>query len=217
MNWLMDYFQDKGYIVNNRPLARSIWNTLTWICQEKLGVTLDQVVGNVQEACEELAALLEQETGLENLMEDVTKIINYGNITFAEGLDKVCFIVDRDRKSFTVSQYEYVLEQCEKRGFGLYLTNPCFEFWLLMHFDDVVNLDERQLLENPLVTSERRYSEKELRKRIPGYKKSRYDARALVRNVDIAIGNEKQFCEDIKQLENTVGSNVGLLICEMRN
>lgn len=216
LNWMMEYLQDKGYIANNRPLAKSIWKTLTWICQEKLGVTLDGSVEKLQESCEKIVNLLEKETGMESLMEDVTKIINYGSVTFAEGLDKVCFVVDRDRKSFTVSQYEYVLEQCIERGFGLYLTNPCFEFWLLMHFDDVIELDKKQLMENTLVTSQRRYSEQELRKRMPGYKKSKYDAMTLVRNVDIAIGNEKQFCEDIEELEGTIGSNVGLLICEMR-
>lgn len=216
LNWLMEYLQDKGYIANNRPLAKNMWRILTWICQEKLGVSLNTVVEEMQEACEQIISMLEKETGIENLMKDVTRIINYGNITFAEGLDKVCFIVDRDRKSFTVSQYDYVLRECEKRGFGLYLTNPCFEFWLLMHFDDVHMLDKKQLLENPMVTSGRRYTENELRKRISGYRKSKYDAMELVRDIDTAIENEKRFCENIEKLESTLGSNVGMLIGEMR-
>ena len=35
------------------------------------------------------------------------------------------------------------------RNYGIYITNPCFEFWLLMHFDDVKELDPELLLENP--------------------------------------------------------------------
>lgn len=217
LNWMMDYYQEQGYITNNRPLTKSVWRTLTWICQEKLGVLLNEIVGDLQKTCEEMVFLLKQETGLGNLLEDVSKIINFGSITYAEGFDKVCFIVDRDRKSFSENQYEYVLEQCKKRKFGLYLTNPCFEFWLLMHFDDVVELDKEQLFENPMVTSERSYSEQELRKRIPGYKKSKYDAMTLVKNIDIAINNEKIFCEDIEKLKDVIGSNIGLLICEMQN
>ena len=216
LNWMMEYFQDKGYIANNRPLARSIWKTLTWICQEKLEVTLDREVENLLETCKKIISLLEKETNLENMLEDVTKIISYGNLTFAEEIDKVCFIVDRDRDSFTTNQYDYVLQQCKNRGFGLYLTNPCFEFWLLMHFEDVLMLDREQLIENPLVSSERRYSENELRKRIPGFKKSKYDANALVRKVDVAIGNAKNFCEDIEKLKCHIGSNIALLICEMQ-
>lgn len=217
LNWLMEYLQDQGNIANDPAVIKGIWVTLLWICEEKLKVSsLRQTVDNLQETCEKIITFLSQETGLEGLMVAVTEIIDHAGIIYAEGLDKICFIVDRDKESFTADQYDYVLEECQKRRFGLYLTNPCFEFWLLMHFDDVSELDQEQLLENPKITSKRRYAEQELRKRIPGYTKSEYDAMALVRNVDIAIQNEKKFCEDINGLKNTVGSNVGLLICEMR-
>lgn len=217
LNWLMEYLQDQGNIANDPAVIKGIWGTLLWICEEKLEVSsLRQTVDNLQETCEKIITFLGQETGLEGLMEAVTEIIDHAGIIYAEGLDKICFIVDRDKESFTADQYDYVLEECQKRKFGLYLTNPCFEFWLLMHFDDVSELDQEQLLENPKITSKRRYAEQELRKRIPDYTKSEYDAMALVRNVDVAIQNEKKFCEDINGLKNTVGSNVGLLICEMR-
>ena len=85
-----------------------------------------------------------------------------------------------------------------------------------MHFEDIRNLDEKLLLENPLVTSKQRYTEQELRNRLPGYEKARYDALRLVKNVDNAIKNENKYCEDLRKLENAVGSNIGLLICEMR-
>ncbi|MCM1237223.1 MAG: RloB family protein [Ruminococcus flavefaciens] len=216
LNWIMDYFQSEGILANNRTLAKYIWKTLEWICHEKLSVSLNMSTEDVQSTCERIICFLKKETNLKTLMEDVSKIIGYGNLTYAEGLDKICFIVDRDMKSFTTIQYEYVMEQCRIRNFGLYLTNPRFEFWLLMHFEDVKNLDEKQLLENPLVTSKRRYTEQELRNRLPGYEKSRYDALTLVKNIDIAIKNESRYCEDLEKLENTIGSNIGLLICEMR-
>lgn len=217
LNWIMDYFQDDGYIANNRVLAASIWKTLVWICQEKLNVTLYENVDDLKEACKAIVGCLEKEMGLENLVKDVTKIINYNDIKFEEGLDKVCFVVDRDKGSFTASQYDYVLEQCRKRGFGLYLTNPCFEFWLLLHFDDVVELDQEQLSENPLITAKHRYSEHELRKRMPGYKKSQYDAKQLVKKINNALKNEKNYCENIEKLKDYVGCNIGLLIREMKN
>ncbi len=50
----------------------------------------------------------------------------------------------------------------------------------------------------------------------PNYKKACYDAKSLVINIDKAIENEKNFCEDIEKLENRLGSNVGKLIVEMR-
>lgn len=216
LNWMTDYFQDVGCIVNNRPLAKNIWNTMTWICTEQLGISLPMPVGNPSEICREIIYHLKQASNLKHFIEDIPQILSYGNLTYAEGFDKICFIVDRDKKSFTRNQYEKVLEQCQKQGFGFYLTNPCFEFWLLMHFDDVTELDTEQLSENPSVTARRKYTEQELRKRICGYQKSKYDAAALVRNIDTAIRNEKKFCENTRELEYTIGSNVGLLICELR-
>ncbi len=43
-----------------------------------------------------------------------------------------------------------------------------------------------------------------------------YDAELLVSRVDIAIKNEKAFCEDIWQLRDKVGSNLGDLITALR-
>lgn len=216
LNWIMDYFEDTGYIINNRPLAKNMWKTLTWICEEILFVSLDMTIKNIPDTCKKIIDHLKQISGIEHFIEDIPKIINHKNLTYAEGFDKICFIVDRDQKSFTTKQYINMMDQCKKNGFGFYLTNPCFEFWLLMHFNDVITLDRKQLHENPTVTSKRRYTEQELRNRIHGYKKSKYDAISLVRNIDIAICNEQKFCEDIQKLENTIGSNIGLLICELR-
>lgn len=48
------------------------------------------------------------------------------------------------------------------------------------------------------------------------YKKSSYQAEELVGDIDKAIRNEKEFCEEIEGLENSVGSNIGRLIEDMR-
>ena len=216
LNWIMDYFQDSGILANNRPLAKSYWTTLQQICEEKLEVSLGEKVDNLQMACEMIFDILKEESKLENIVADIPRIINNSALTYSEEIDKICLIVDRDKDSFTSAQYDYVVEQCENRNYGIYITNPCFEFWLLMHFDDVKELDPELLLENPKVSAERRYCEQELRKRIPKYSKSQYDAIGLVRNVEKAIRNESLYCENEKELKNKIGSNVGMLIREMQ-
>jgi len=215
LNWIMDYLEGEGIVAGNRAYARKIWDTLTLICREKLKVSLDNSAEEPEAACKKIVSLLEQESKIENLVEDITKILKGGSLTFAEGLDRICFIADRDKESFTFDQYQDVLDKCREKGFGFYLTNPCFEFWLLMHFD-VKELDRAKLVNNPLVTAKRRYTEHELRKRLPGFQKSKYDASALVGRIDIAVENEKEFCEDIEELENNIGSNIGALIHAMR-
>jgi hypothetical protein len=87
----------------------------------------------------------------------------------------------------------------------------------LLHFDDVEQLDEIQLFHNPKITAKRRYTEQELRKRMTGYTKSSYDVDWFMNRIDIAIKNEKNYCEDIEELEHSVGSRVGLLIEELRD
>lgn len=138
-----------------------------------------------------------------------------------EGFDKICLIVDRDRESFISTpennQYDYVVSMCMKKNFGLYITNPCFEFWLLLHFDEVFELDWDKLLENPKVTAKRRYTEQELHRIWPGYGKGSYKAEEVVKYIDRAIENEKEFCEDVVMLKNKVGSNLGNLIKEMKS
>lgn len=102
-------------------------------------------------------------------------------------------------------------------GFLFCVTNPCFEFWLLLHFDEVFELDKEKLLENPKATAKRRYAENELRRICPHYNKSSYQAETLVKDIDKAIENEKKFCEDVESLKDSVGSNIGVLITQMRN
>ena len=89
-----------------------------------------------------------------------------------------------------------------------------------MHFGKVLELDKQRLLNNEKVTSKRRYAEDELSKIFKennkNYRKSIYDAEMLVKNIDIAIKNEKEFCEDIEELKDSIGSNIGLLIEDMR-
>lgn len=177
-------------------------------------------IDDIEKSCSLILKTLQEEYGLDEVITDISNIIKEGGFTYAEGFDKICFIIDRDRESFVSSsksnQYRYVVDRCEEMGFGLYVTNPCFEFWLLLHFDKVFELDRDKLLENPKVTAKRRYVEHELRRACPGYKKTSYRAEGLVKDIDFAIDNEKKFCEDVVDLEHLLGSNIGKLIMDMR-
>ena len=164
---------------------------------------------------------MKEEYEIVNIVEDISEIIKDGGLTYEEGFDQICLIVDRDKDSYVSTpennQYKYVLDKCREMGFQFCVTNPCFEFWLLLHFDEVFTLDKEKMLENPKVTVKRRYAEDELRKIYLGYNKSSYHAEILVKEIDKAIENEKEFCEDIEELECSVGSNIGRLITLMRN
>jgi len=220
LNRFMDYFYEVKIITTSRVQARSIWKTMCRFCETDLRKNLSEDVEDIENACNLICEELQKEYELEHLISDISNIIKEGGLTYAEEFDKICLIVDRDRESFVSTpdndQYAYVVDKCKEKDFGLYVTNPCFEFWLLLHFDKVFEADTNKLLENPRVTAKRRYTEQELRRIWPGYTKSSYRAEELVREIDRAIENEKQFCEDIVALKNSVGSNLGKLIENMR-
>ena len=182
--------------------------------------SLDNIVENVEEDCEFLLNMIIKKLFLTieeipNILETVLKNIENKQITYSEDIDKMCLIVDRDKKSFKEEQYNYVKEECKRKNFKLYVTNPCFEFWLLLHFDEVHLINKEELLENKRASSKVRFVESELKKYFP-YNKNKYNAELLIEKIDLAIENEKRFCEDIERLKNELGSNVGLLIQELK-
>ena len=221
LNRIMDYFYEIKIISNSKAQGRSIWKEMCRICEEKCFKRLDSYVDDIEKVCSLILKTLQEEYDLDHVIAYISNIIKEGGFTYAEGFDKICLIIDRDRESFVSSsknnQYKYVVDKCEEMGFGLYVTNPCFEFWLLLHFDKVFELNRDKLLENPKVTAKRRYVEQELRKICPGYRKTSYRAEELVKDINHAIDNEKKFCEDIVNLENSLGSNIGRLIMDMKN
>lgn len=216
MNRIMDYFYDTEIIAMSKVMAYNVCKTMQEVCKENLEKSLDDIVEDVEDACGVFVEYLEKKYQLENVISDISEIIENGGITYDKTLDKICLIVDRDKDSFVSGQYKYVVDKCKECGFMLCVSNPCFEFWLLLHFDEVLSLDKDKLLNNPKMNAKRRYAEYSLKIVYPGYRKSSYCAERFVKNIDIAIENEKKFCEDINELEHTVGSNIGVLIEEMR-
>ena len=51
--------------------------------------------------------------------------------------DQLWLVIDRDSwKPRTIAS---VARECENRNYKLAVSNPCFELWLLLHFEDVPN------------------------------------------------------------------------------
>ena len=182
--------------------------------------SLENTVKNIEEDCITLLSIITKKVFLvkeeiANILEKVLENIGNQQITYSEDIDKMCLIVDRDKKSFKEEQYNYVKEECKRKNFKFYVTNPCFEFWLLLHFDEVHSINREKLLENKRASSKVRYVESELKKYFP-HNKNKYNAELLIEKIDLAIENEKRFCEDIEELKDKLGSNIGLLIKELK-
>lgn len=210
INNILDYLIEINEIYNI-PQART---SLHQACANKLNVSLDDEVVNTEEVYLEILEVIRFDNNFVNVVDKVPEIIESGKITYEKDFDELCLVVDRDPETFT--QYDYVLEKCKANQYNFYVTNPCFEFWLLLHFEEVNKINREDLLMNKKVNNKKRYTEIMLKNYLSNYKKEKYDAKKLVKNIDIAITNQKNFSEDINELKDNLGSNLGLLIEKMR-
>lgn len=134
---------------------------------------------------------------------------------FLDG-DKLCIVVDRDKQSFTDSQYD-VLLKAEKNGeIKFCITNPCFEFWLLLHFSDCSEYDMNLLCNNEK-EGNRTFVEKCLMEKLGGsYNKTRLKFSENYKDrIKLAIENAKKYSLSAEELKNNIGTTVALLIDEM--
>ena len=119
-------------MTTNRVQSDAVWNLLQDTCANVLNRSLSNEVSDLEADCNSIIHYLNEESEILNIVSDISKIIKASVITYAEGFDKVCLIVDRDKESFLTvqgnNQYEYVLKKCAEKGFGFYVTNPCLNF-----------------------------------------------------------------------------------------
>lgn len=225
---LLESFISKvvDYLIEDAVMERSVFQPddiremLFEYFEEEYGLCEFDPISDPVALTEGVSICLAKKANLKNSVRNLNRYLKDQNITYEEGFDKICLIVDRDKYSFVShplnDQYDYVRNKCREKGYEFFLTNPCFEFWLLLHFDEVFELDFKLLKENPKITSKRRYAEEELRKVLPGYHKSSIKFDKLVGRVQKAVCNEKHFCETIDELREQIGSNLGLLITMMQ-
>jgi hypothetical protein len=134
----------------------------------------------------------------------------------AEGLKRLCdptterdvfgVVIDHDSR---LDLQEH-LERCRRRGYSVFLTTPCFELWLLMHFVDVLQeYDAQDLFENRGVSKNHTYVSRELSEIARTNKRVNFDNYAD-KLLD-AIERSRQMGDDIYCLLKQPGSNLHLL------
>jgi hypothetical protein len=100
------------------------------------------------------------------------------------------------------------------------VTSPCFELWLILHYENALEnyiLPNREkLLENEKVSRTHTFASS-LFSEISGTNpKSGTFFNKLRNHVDLAIEQEKELEQGIREMAGNLGSNVGMLIEQMR-
>ena len=143
-------------------------------------------------------------------------------IDYRPDVDRVCVIVDRDADNRGPSVIDDFVRGCRSRGYTPYVTNPCFELWLMMHFEEFDKEDREMLLRNPMVDG-RRFTEMELDRIVRGirpensYHKSEYDPGMFMHRIGEAVERSMGLCRDPLRLKSELGTNLGELLGEMRS
>lgn len=151
--------------------------------------------------------------------EFIEHIKNFSNdLDYEKDFDTVCIIIDRDRHSFTEAQYDSVLDICLSNNYELGITNPCFEFWLLLHITNAKEYLSSDILDNKRPSKNgKTFLETCLTNKLGSYKKNKLKFDNFKDNISIAIENNNLYCNDINKLKFEVGSSVGLIISKLLN
>lgn len=176
----------------------------------------------IDQETEKLEKALGQIYTDEIVLESVLKFVQDSKVVYEKEIDIVCLIVDRDKDSFISrknnNQYKYVVDKCKDNSIDLYITNPCFEFWLYLHFDDGKNLENTKLLENKRnKKTDETYIEHELKKYLPNYKKNNLNFEDLKDRIENAISNANKYCVEIEEIKTKCGTNIHRLLEKLRN
>ena len=157
----------------------------------------------------------------EVITEAILEFIKDSRVVYEKDIDMVCLIVDRDKESFICrrknNQYKYVVDKCNEKGIDLYITNPCFEFWLYLHFDDGIGLERLKLIENKRSQSnDETYIEHELKKYLPSYKKNEINFVDYKDKIEVAILNSCKYSRKIDELKSNAGTNIPELLKKLK-
>ncbi|WP_322905219.1 RloB domain-containing protein [Paenibacillus sp. SGZ-1009] len=185
-------------------------------CYEEDEISEEQLVEQVQLILGDRAEALITQFN-ENVIEQIYALNEISS--YEKGFDKICLIVDRDYRSFKEKQYDEVINICERSGFLLGVTNPNFEFYLLLHINDCNHLDHEILRTNPKQTSNKKYIEYTLNQYLKDYKqtykKNKYDANFFINKYPDYKENIKNYKQDNRLLKHELGSSLHLIINQL--
>jgi RloB-like protein len=108
--------------------------------------------------------------------------------------DEMWLVIDRDKQNNPTKNIVQISQLCEQKGYFLAMSNPNFEFWLLLHLKDLADYTLEQLddfLHNKKTNASKSMLETELSNLLNGYNKSKYQVEKLFILVQDAIQRAK--------------------------
>ncbi len=137
---------------------------------------------------------------------------------YDKAIDRFVIVFDRDSYEKTEDYIEFVEKVSDDNI--LTVTSPCFGLWLILHYEDAIEMyiasNKESIFENEKVSSSHSFMSR-LFSEISGINpKSGSFFNKLKGDIDLAIEQEKALEQDILSMATEISSNVGVLIEQMR-
>lgn len=154
----------------------------------------------------------------QRLIEYADELKTEGLITFDINFDKMIVVFDADVFENSFQNYGRVIKNGLKKN-KLGVTNPSFELFLLLHYensvDEIILPDTDNIIQNQWIGNgqyRKRYIEDIFRKKSGMRPKTNSAISKLAYNVLIAIEQERKLNNNITLCKGTVTSNIGQII-----
>lgn len=133
-----------------------------------------------------------------------------------KGEDELWMIIDRD----SWPNIDEIIRLCRTQGnMHVAVSNPCFEFWLLLHtcdFSSITDTERQDIFENKRISNRKRYIDKILgEKLLGGYNKSNPKVKRLIHKVRQAVREAKSIHKEEDIYPAALGSDVFKVVEKM--
>ena len=142
-------------------------------------------------------------------------------LNFNKDTDYFAVVLDRDYGNHSRKLMQECIENCRKSNYGCFVSNPCFEFWLLLHLCDVKSEFsdddlEALRLNHPISNRHTRVS-LEVSKRAHHNKtiSAKKFEEYYFTQIPQALVNAGQFVTEFPQLLDNLGTNLPKLFDEL--
>jgi hypothetical protein len=140
--------------------------------------------------------------------------------TYENEYDEFGIVIDRDKNTHSEKNMLDCIGHCREKKYLCYISNPCFEFWLLLHLCDVkIELADHleDINENVKVSRHHTFVSNEVSKRANhGKGNLNFEANYLDK-ISSAVERAKGFPDSEEELVNNIGTNIWKLVEKLKN
>jgi hypothetical protein len=126
--------------------------------------------------------------------------------------EELWMVIDRDRQNTSREFLIELVHTCKEACYNIALTNPCFEFWLLLHVADINQYTPEVLFQNAKVNSKRRFIDRELSCQLGGYDKTKLKFEKFQPHLRTAIAQAELFAVEVHEIIDALGTNLHILV-----